>query len=349
MKKQVLFLLTMTLFSSALFAQDITWTNDGGLGDGTWAEPFNWSTAVAPVAGNKVKIRGATNADNITINGSATCAKLVLGDGGGVATGKLIVANGGNFTIIGNQGWSAAGWSTPAEMEIQAGGVVNWNNHMWLSFNPGSQSTLTVAGTLKVMGGMFGFNFENANAAGTGELNILDGGVVELDQFHAAGNSMNSGVGVINIADEGTLTIYADRKAILETHEGLGQIVAGSFGTIVYTEIEGVTGQDPDTGVDIVGVVTVIVTNSNRTSPILSLDDKEVLDFKLYPNPASDVINIESKTAISTVKIVNLLGQSVLESAGLSRIDVSSLSAGLYILKIADVNGSVGVRKILKK
>lgn len=349
MKKQVLLLLTLSLFSSVVFAQDILWTNDGGLGNGTWGDPFNWDTQAIPAAGNKVKIVGATNADNITIDGEATCSKLVMGDGGGVATGKLIVANGGNFTIIGDQGWSAAGWTTPAEIEIQAGGVVNWNNHLWMSFNPGSESTVSVAGTLKVIGGMFGFNFENANPGAGGALNVLDGGVVELDQFHPDGNSMNNGVGVINIADEGTLTIYQDRKAILETHEGLGQIVAGNFGEIVYTEIEGVTGQDPDTGEDVIGVITVIVTNSNRQSPILSVDDKEVLDFKLYPNPSSDIINIKSKTGISSVRIVNTLGQTVLKSSGLSKIDISSLAAGYYVLKIVDENGAAGVRKIVKK
>ena len=59
--------------------------------------------------------------------------------------------------------------------------------------------------------------------------------------------------------------------------------------------------------------------------------------LSVYPVPAKDILNINYKSAISGVKIYNLLGQEVYaqntaESA--LQLDLSTLSAGTYILKL---------------
>ena len=49
------------------------------------------------------------------------------------------------------------------------------------------------------------------------------------------------------------------------------------------------------------------------------------------------------------MKLYNTLGQIVIEKSGMSRINISKLSAGYYVLKVQDDSGQIGVRKIIKK
>jgi len=72
-------------------------------------------------------------------------------------------------------------------------------------------------------------------------------------------------------------------------------------------------------------------------------------EFALYPNPAHDVLNIQSKnnTKIHSIDIYNTLGQLVLavtKSETISKIDVSDLAGGNYFLKVASDKGISNTR-----
>jgi hypothetical protein len=71
-----------------------------------------------------------------------------------------------------------------------------------------------------------------------------------------------------------------------------------------------------------------------------------------YPNPAKDILNIESRQKqLETITIVDLLGKTV-RSATITdmqaRIDLSPLANGLYLVKITAADES-HVFKIVKK
>lgn len=73
--------------------------------------------------------------------------------------------------------------------------------------------------------------------------------------------------------------------------------------------------------------------------------------FRIYPNPADDVLKIESKQNIEvhSISIYNILGQlvSVVPNAkGLQAIDVSSLQAGNYFVKVTSDKGSAQAKLI---
>lgn len=98
-------------------------------------------------------------------------------------------------------------------------------------------------------------------------------------------------------------------------------------------------------------------TKAGSTSPILAVDDlvitpsftamaSESFDFNnyfsLYPNPTTNLLNLEVKNGIEIngISIYNMLGQLVLNSnADLKIIDVSSLNTGNYFIKIATDKG----------
>jgi len=69
----------------------------------------------------------------------------------------------------------------------------------------------------------------------------------------------------------------------------------------------------------------------------------------LHPNPAHDILNIETNDAIiiSKINVYNFLGQLVLSSDAKTAIDVSGLQDGNYFLKITSNSGSI-VKRFVK-
>jgi len=80
----------------------------------------------------------------------------------------------------------------------------------------------------------------------------------------------------------------------------------------------------------------------------LSIQDNELTAFRLYPNPASTVITIDSQVEITTIEIYNLLGQRVLVSSEHS-VNIQQLNAGLYIVVVQDGNGHSGTKRFVKQ
>jgi serine protease AprX len=71
----------------------------------------------------------------------------------------------------------------------------------------------------------------------------------------------------------------------------------------------------------------------------LSLQDKEILEFIMFPNPVEDILYFKFPNTIdqSILTIYNVLGKVVLKKnieKSLNSIDVSSLASGLYVISI---------------
>ena len=75
------------------------------------------------------------------------------------------------------------------------------------------------------------------------------------------------------------------------------------------------------------------------------MEESVLEDFRFYPNPVQTNLHVEIPTQFSEVelKIYNQLGQKVLQTDLTSEsntINVSSLSSGIYLLKISTGNHS---------
>ena len=73
--------------------------------------------------------------------------------------------------------------------------------------------------------------------------------------------------------------------------------------------------------------------------------------LSLFPNPAKDVLKINSDEVIGKVEILNILGQMVLlPENSFSTINISSLKKGIYMIRIYRENGALlSVRKFIKE
>lgn len=84
---------------------------------------------------------------------------------------------------------------------------------------------------------------------------------------------------------------------------------------------------------------------------VLSSDSFAVSNVKLYPNPTSNVLNIESEGTIQNIAIFNVLGQEVVNKStneSSIRLDVSGLNAGVYVIKTV-IDGNVSSTKFIKE
>ncbi|MCX7552185.1 fibronectin type III domain-containing protein [Xanthomarina sp. F2636L] len=83
----------------------------------------------------------------------------------------------------------------------------------------------------------------------------------------------------------------------------------------------------------------------------LSVEESEFLSFKYYPNPVSNTLNLRSVKNIQNVAVFNLLGQEVIRTApntAISEVDMSSLQAGTYFVKVT-VDNATKTIKVVKK
>ncbi len=88
---------------------------------------------------------------------------------------------------------------------------------------------------------------------------------------------------------------------------------------------------------------------SIRGEVSLSLNENNDLkDFKIYPNPAHDIINIELHDGqeLEQVNIYNVLGRH-LYTGSTSHIDVSRLSSGMYLLEVTTKTEERAVKRII--
>lgn len=88
-------------------------------------------------------------------------------------------------------------------------------------------------------------------------------------------------------------------------------------------------------------------------SVTLSSEDFAKNKFNVYPSPASNIVNISSEYGlVNTIKIVDINGRLVKEvkanNATNTEINVSDLKAGIYMITIESIEGSV-VKKFIKQ
>mgnify|MGYP003781528791 CR=1 FL=1 len=85
------------------------------------------------------------------------------------------------------------------------------------------------------------------------------------------------------------------------------------------------------------------------TCEALSVNDNILSQLSVYPNPTNDIVTIKMPLNIEVVsmKLFDVLGNLVLKNANTTRLDVSNLSSGLYLLDITTTVGSI-TKKIVR-
>ncbi|WP_370514401.1 MULTISPECIES: T9SS type A sorting domain-containing protein [unclassified Flavobacterium] len=148
-----------------------------------------------------------------------------------------------------------------------------------------------------------------------------------------------------------TLNLADNDCYIFTIEDSEGDGICCDFGTGYY-KIETATGATVISG-------SQFLNADSKSFRINSLSTPEVADFnsiKLYPNPTTDFLNLfveKNRDRPDSYTIINILGQ-VIKSKKIARednlqINVASLPAGTYFLKLAKNEIEIKTISFLKK
>ena len=144
----------------------------------------------------------------------------------------------------------------------------------------------------------------------------------------------------ITSSDEGTWT---SNDPTIATIDNEGHVTAVSHGQteFIFTSYVGCSSASED----------ITVLSASDPSCIVGIDELEVFDINVYPNPSRDLIFIESESEISSVVIFDMNNQKVKASnfsKGIykTQILIEDLNQGFYHLSIRS-NSKVVYKKIM--
>ena len=105
-------------------------------------------------------------------------------------------------------------------------------------------------------------------------------------------------------------------------------------------------------------VNTVVVKSksnikNNRTIGLENNLENKTTDFYFYPNPAKDIIvlNTKANNKETQIELINTLGQKVIvlkSKNDVTEIDLSNIAPGAYIIKVNQVTGTSTKKLIIE-
>jgi hypothetical protein len=81
---------------------------------------------------------------------------------------------------------------------------------------------------------------------------------------------------------------------------------------------------------------------------LIGVEENELPDVKIYPNPSSGFVFIDTKSSIANVEVYNVSGQKLRSFQTEKTIELPQ-PAGLYFLHITFENGAVRVEKVVRE
>ena len=251
---------------------------------------------------------------------------------------------------------------------------LNSNGTIDTSFNTGSGApgtdavqNLTYLSSGKILvGGLFN-HFNTSNSVG-GLVRLNNDGSVD-SSFNATSLSPSGTVGIhsVYVQTDGKLLVGGTwvSGAIWGQWKGLkrlnsdGSVDSTVFGVFKNGFPEGIVYkilQQSDGKILVGGSFYTYSSTQSRSlirlngSYSLGVDTfNETNDFKIYPNPTNDLININSNNnhSFTSVKVYDLSGKMLIESSD-NKISVSNLSSGVYLLRIMTESGEL-TKKFIKE
>jgi len=130
------------------------------------------------------------------------------------------------------------------------------------------------------------------------------------------------------VKDDSTWPFYEDQFVLLN-------IAMGGYA--------GNTSSDFDQATMLIDYVKIYQEGELNTVANIDLEDK----VSVYPNPASNVINLSASIPLSSIKIYDIFGKLLLtKEKNFTNIDVKAYTSGMYLLVITSNNQEI-VKKVL--
>jgi hypothetical protein len=184
----------------------------------------------------------------------------------------------------------------------------------------------------------------------------IDPGAEKFGFEATAEDNTNAKVGTFTASFGGFTQTINGSKAI--THTALGSIPFSDTATAWYF-----TWTAPSSLVgDVTFYAAINAANGNggtsgdqiyltelTVSPAVGVDENAGKPFSVYPNPSEGIVFVEQANEIQdqSIEVINLNGQVVYNQPSFSqktRLDLSDLNEGVYLLRIGNVSQRIVVR-----
>jgi len=76
--------------------------------------------------------------------------------------------------------------------------------------------------------------------------------------------------------------------------------------------------------------------------------DQKLSALSIYPNPTNGIIRVKTKLVIDCIEVYSVLGKKISSVSNLKSVDLSSLTSGIYLIKITSKNKSITKKIMLK-
>ena len=176
----------------------------------------------------------------------------------------------------------------------------------------------------------------------------FDIALTEFADTTAATLGADDYVSLLVTEDGGTtwteLQKWDSTSTISETGQAVSELTLSGYGTDVkfaFYAFSNTSNEDNDFFID----------NFSITTTTLKVESKSLENFALFPTIIKDELSFTSKKEVSEISIYNIMGQKVFSKKPAltnASINVSSLSSGMYIVKVKAGN-SLGSYKVIKE
>jgi hypothetical protein len=89
------------------------------------------------------------------------------------------------------------------------------------------------------------------------------------------------------------------------------------------------------------------IAKANPPEQILEREHK----VELFPNPASNELNVEAKN-MKQIEIIDMLGRIVMKKERCNdaeKLDISSIKDGMYFIRITTADNQISIHRFIKK
>ena len=284
--------------------------------DGLFTTGTNIDTYAAPTAAELTTYPGTTNVLSITTQGGTpTVSEFFLKEDG---SGTSITGVSQGDIILNYSGTNAFVGLFP--------------------LNFGANNSTVVSGT---------FSYQGTNGTFTGNITatVEAYGILTIDDAIGAGYSGN----VTRLRIDQTLSfsippIFNNIGTLTQTTYYYYDDTADNL-AFRYNNAHLVSG--------FLGIDETTETFERNTAITLSTNTTEAAaDFQLYPNPAKDLITIQTNNSqeIKTVSIVDMQGRTVFTSnQNIESISVRNLQQGMYFMTLETESGKSSTKKFIKQ
>ena len=225
--------------------------------------------------------------------------------------------------------------------------------NLWFSCNDIDQTMQNIYNTIPHNGEGLTFNHENSpenmshwknsNTSGGSSWDILAANPFEYSPF------LNSTAYMITVVkSESTYSYYVN--GVLDKTTEINLSAQNQFTGMIFGE--NAYGNESFNGIlDDIGIWNRALTEQEITnlynSETLSIDDQNLTNILIYPNPVVNKLFIQGLTGPIKVTVYNILGELVLSKTTSSEINVGNLQRGIYIVEIINEQKTT-VKKFIK-